>query len=548
MKQGTYIVCNKVNAPDTDGYLFLLGKGNAKNRVKKALGIKVNYKLFKNNWNKVEQRYMSGMPNYKILNADIQNRLSQLRGEVETETENKILQVSKNTSSFLSYWQATLDEITIIGTRTKYEQQKIKFEKFLQSIGKTDIMFGELTPEFITQYQQYLKISKDPKRLAPNQRNHYLKAVQTVIKKKMKKEPYLFNVNPFVSIEYEKKEETNRRVLHNEEYKKIIFTQIEDKELALTRDAFLFMVFAGGMRVADMLTLRWNTIKSNYIPDNQNSTIINYVPVNKDYEPRIDYVMLKRRKEKAPTELSFYTCKILMGLMGRISIGAFNDIIDYNGTYPDFIKTLFKNNGVIYETYWEKIWDLNREIEKHIVNGFDFEHIEYKGLTINRDNSEAIKLIDSLEQAKKQLMDRAVEISCVHFNNRIVNNNGKHFIFPFIDNKEFEGLPESEKEFKSEIAQSKQLITLIYNAEKKFNTRLKTLSKYLGFTEKVNPHAARHTTAQRLISEGENLFTIQQNLGHSSAAITENYTKGKDFKIKDKENSMKKIGNKTDFI
>ena len=71
MKNQTYVTCYKKKATDTDGYLFLQSKGR-KNRKKKALGVRVDYDKFIRYWNERDQRFKSGMPQYKLLNEKVE--------------------------------------------------------------------------------------------------------------------------------------------------------------------------------------------------------------------------------------------------------------------------------------------------------------------------------------------------------------------------------------------------------------------------------------------------------------------------------------------
>ena len=174
----TYIICNKVNATDTDGYLFLLSKGSAKNRVKKALGIKVNYKQFKDNWNKTEQRYMSGMPKYKDLNTELRKAITDKQNVVEKETEKKLI-TPKDNNSFLKFWDRQLELITNQGTKAKHTAIKIKLEKYLTSINKKDLLFSDITPDFVENLQHHFKTVKNPESLSENSVTHYLKVINS---------------------------------------------------------------------------------------------------------------------------------------------------------------------------------------------------------------------------------------------------------------------------------------------------------------------------------------------------------------------------------
>ena len=53
--------------------------------------------------------------------------------------------------------------------------------------------------------------------------------------------------------------------------------------------------------------------------------------------------------------------------------------------------------------------------------------------------------------------------------------------------------------------------------------KLPRLARKAGVTKRVHAHGLRHTGASELASEGVDLITIQDQLGHSSAAMTSRY-------------------------
>lgn len=59
--------------------------------------------------------------------------------------------------------------------------------------------------------------------------------------------------------------------------------------------------------------------------------------------------------------------------------------------------------------------------------------------------------------------------------------------------------------------------------DKRLSTGLKQAAEHLGITQRVHPHALRHSYATNLLRSGTDIRTIQTQLGHSSVETTEIY-------------------------
>jgi site-specific recombinase XerD len=62
-----------------------------------------------------------------------------------------------------------------------------------------------------------------------------------------------------------------------------------------------------------------------------------------------------------------------------------------------------------------------------------------------------------------------------------------------------------------------------HSTDKRLTTALKNAAETLGITQRVNPHALRHSFATGLLRDGVDLRSIQEQMGHSSLDTTELY-------------------------
>ena len=59
--------------------------------------------------------------------------------------------------------------------------------------------------------------------------------------------------------------------------------------------------------------------------------------------------------------------------------------------------------------------------------------------------------------------------------------------------------------------------------DKRLTSALREAAEALGITQRVNPHAFRHSYATNLLRSGTDIRTIQDQLGHTSVETTEIY-------------------------
>jgi len=62
-----------------------------------------------------------------------------------------------------------------------------------------------------------------------------------------------------------------------------------------------------------------------------------------------------------------------------------------------------------------------------------------------------------------------------------------------------------------------------YSSDRRLVTALREAARTLNITQRVNPHALRHTYATGLLRDGVDIRTIQEQLGHSNLETTEIY-------------------------
>ena len=526
MKNQTYITFYKKKATDTDGYLFLQSKGR-ENRKKKAIGIKVSQDKFIRFWNDKDQRFKSGIDNYKILNETIAKAL-----EIQTKETGEIIEVKKEVKqSFLKYWDRQIELIPNIGSKGKHIVVKKKLEKYLQTLHKNDIAFSEITPDFIKDIHYNFKTDSS---LSTNSVNSYMKLINNIIRRKIKDDPYTFTVNPFATVKYDKKAPAKRVILTDKEVDRLLTTKINDKDLDFVRDMFVFQIFGLGMRVSDLCLLRWNTLItdiSNWKQYENGSFKINHLDRP---SPIIEYVMFKTTADME-VPLTFYVCKALLKAIDRAYV--FDEATD-----PSNI--LMKYNGK-WLKYTEEI---EPEIKNNTFKINEPNTFNYKGYVIKRDNEKFKNFIDVYLLSKRAAINNLITETASNILVHLIKNKcANDFIFPILKSNDFKNISDSDRTFKDVISKDEDLHHKLEYGKKIYRRQLDKVGDLCKISE-INPHAARHTFALLMSNAGASTHNIMDDLGHTTLNVTDSYMRHKKFKNKKGENYLDIIGNSIDYL
>lgn len=255
----------------------------------------------KTDWNKTAQEIRAIEPNAKKWNGELEKLLGRAKDiyrdldEDGIASAEKILEVldggEKSPSFFVFAQQCTVD-IYIGGspeTYLKYNGFCNKFRDYAKSRNRTpeDFKFKEITPEFVSKFEAYLhtvpnqQYNKKPdeqlkrKRKGgteaePNEtklhQNSIAKTLQifrAIMGKAVKLGYIRGDDNPFRVYKI-KTIPTHREELTRDEVVAIINLDLKSGSMEWhSRNFFLFAMFCAGIRIADLLTLRWLNVTSD---------------------------------------------------------------------------------------------------------------------------------------------------------------------------------------------------------------------------------------------------------------------------------------------
>ncbi len=230
------------------------------------------------------------LPNAQKINSDIRAKVGELEslqnkltvnqeaissGILKSKADKKDI-AEKARRDFLSF----IEDIA----KRKYESKQIRTsEKYTVLVNKLKefkndkpLPMEELTTSFLNDFQLFLK----KKNYHQNYIYNTLKSLRTIIQKEAIKENQIFlpEKNPFIWFTMPKILPTYKEKLNIKEIQKIESLDLEkDHLINHVRNAFIFSLYNAGIRIGDLLQLKWCNIK----------------------EGRLEYYMGKTGKERS---------------------------------------------------------------------------------------------------------------------------------------------------------------------------------------------------------------------------------------------------------
>lgn len=246
----------------------------------------------KSDWDSQRQKIRYTEPNRDKWQEELDKlveRAMDIYRELEKEgtaSPDKIIEElthgNRKGSSFLEYAERLREECRKNGqlsSMNKYNQVCRKFTSYMNSRGRNpySVTFKEMDYEFISDFVSYLS-SLDNKqymphgekpdictpgapKLHPNYIRKILQYVNTVFKSAEKAKIIKHEDNPFLTYTKLKPVKTDREELTQDEVQRVINLELKPgtKEWH-SRNFFLFAMYCAGIRIGDVLCLRWINI------------------------------------------------------------------------------------------------------------------------------------------------------------------------------------------------------------------------------------------------------------------------------------------------
>jgi len=234
----------------------------------KTVFITTDIEIEKNKWdNKLRRvKELKSFPQSKDYNLKIELLISKYKGETDLVSKDGKLKLSVSSNLmfdvdiFLEFFRDEIRKLESEESYTSYRKYKVvlnyltKFSKQLPHLKRID-------RKFLNEFTIFLNTNAVNK-INKNGSYSYFKVFRTYINKIVESghDNFRPEYNPFLS--YKLKEvPVSKTKLGKDQLDRIINKEYDPKTaVGIARNMFLFSFYSGGMRVADLLTLRWKNI------------------------------------------------------------------------------------------------------------------------------------------------------------------------------------------------------------------------------------------------------------------------------------------------
>ena len=365
-------------------------------------------------------------------------------------------------------------------------------------MGKDDLYFDELTPEFFLMFKNYCLSVADPRKLTENGVRNYFKVIKSVYHDAYNTGYFVFPRNPFALIKTESGNKIEKNPLTINQVQALMELELDDN-LRIARNIFYFQILCNGMRCSDVVFMRYGDFKDG----------------------RLSYKMMKTNAD-LKIAVGFKIMLILAEILGKI------------GKYTEMIESIKVADRSILGQGQFTVKQLEEKIIESCPQiGFPSNspiYEVYKGYTVKKADSDIKQIIDLRFETIQDINDLFLE----YMQEIISNQDENEFIFLkylnkksvplFNDYKKGDVLTYAQFQKYRVIRNSYNLslykITEIYNSN--IEIKLKERWKYV---IKLSSHVARNTFVSILLKENVDVYKISNALAHTELKTTQNYIK-----------------------
>ena len=242
-----------------------------KNR--KSIYQNIDYAISKRHWNTKSHRVRESYANHKVTNETIESKIKELQ---HTYSVKSPIVKSEKKISFFDYFELYLVFLEKSKRFGDLKKHKVVFNNHLKTFVKNeyqkeDFLFEEIDDFFLSNLKAYF----DGLGLSYNTQNGYFKKIKHLYYDAMKKHHFKPIINPFITFNNVSSQPKNKSLTIDELKSIEVFNpfqydfkeeiKIDSNDLFNVKNTFLFQFYMRGMRVSDLIFLKWENINNGKI-------------------------------------------------------------------------------------------------------------------------------------------------------------------------------------------------------------------------------------------------------------------------------------------
>jgi len=235
---------------------------------RKTSYIYLQYRLDPDEWDAAGQRVKKSHPNSARLNAFIRKKISEAsdkaleletaKSDVSSEAVKQRVRPAQG-ATFFAQAQAYLDNLKASGKYNQYTADKPRIKHFKDFVGQ-DVAFSDVTVSLLERFKIYLRGTYE---VGERTIVNHLAAVRSVFSKAIREEIVERKNSPFGSDKIQIKFPDSVKIgLAAEELKRLEEIKLNNPLYNHARNMWLFSYYFAGMRVSDVLRLKWSDFQN----------------------------------------------------------------------------------------------------------------------------------------------------------------------------------------------------------------------------------------------------------------------------------------------
>ena len=239
---------------------------------RKKLKISSGFCVLTKHWDSAKCKVKPSEPNSARLNHYLQEKVVELQEKIlQQETSTKsltVLQLKKKIfgappTCFIRFAENVNEGNKFTGQISTYYKNESIIKKLKAYVGEgKSISFSDIDVEFLITYERHLRVEHGN---STNTINKDLRYIRKLFNDAYRQDLIEHNTNPFLRYKL-KLEKTSRTYLTEEELKRIEdLHYFPGTNIDNYRNMFVFSAYAGGVRISDILQLRWGNFDGTHI-------------------------------------------------------------------------------------------------------------------------------------------------------------------------------------------------------------------------------------------------------------------------------------------